>query len=260
MKWFDAFLKLTSILAVVVTGLDAALGELRLITVVLGLLVLAALLSFYILTSQSLSPQKSYLLWGNRFVLAVSCLGIIVALYVYRATPSLTISVDNISRFELIDGYKKVIYSHAGHYNDTLVFGRGQIIFLTLKNNSRLPIDIVSIRLRLLRRTDNVPPVLKYDKLTLSLPHTRLPIEEIDAPFRWTSMDKQNTTKDIGEGRLRLTEKGTDTDTHQMKFVVEARSAGLWQYMLEINYIEPKTGDKVLLSHPAPLMILKRGD
>ncbi len=172
---------------------------------------------------------------------------------------SLKMELTEVSNFVGIQGNWKNTYTVAGLKDSIPVYGRGQRLFLTLINDSTIPLDVVSLNVRLLSHNINYPPTLKYSKLTLSLPGTRLPIEEIKAPIRWESSDQPGTSKRVGEGIIRLSPKGTSEDKHQIKFTVEASSPGLWEYQVEADYSEPKIDRRKSAILGEKFIILLRG-
>lgn len=167
--------------------------------------------------------------------------------------------IDKISNFEEVKGNIKTIYSTAGKIDNTPVYGRGQHLLVTLHNQANEILDVVSVKLRLLSRDINHSPTLKYDKLQMSMPHTRLPIEAIKAPVQWSDSDSPGTLKEIGQGRIRLGPRGTENDIHQISFTVETRAIGLWAYQIEVEYVNPETGQLANVINENKLIILLRG-
>lgn len=172
---------------------------------------------------------------------------------------SLDVVLDKISNFVVIEGDLKIIYTVAGESEGTSVYGRGQQLRIALLNAQPEVLDIISVNLRLLSRERSYDPTLKYNKLQLSVPHTRLPIENITKPIQWNDKDELGALKEIGNGRIRLGPKGKKDDIHQIMFTVEAKASGMWTYVIEVEYVEPQTGQQRLVTCKDKCKLLLRG-
>ena len=280
MKWFDRMVTAASSMLVFVSGVDAFLHGLRIVPILLCVFLASIVISFQYLKERS-SPQppqtngildqrgipitmpekrrRNLALIVNRAVLIVASIGLAVTLWVYRSTPSLTVNVDRIQEFEIVKGATKTVYSTAGKYEGDLVYGRGHQVLVSLANHSTLPLDVTSLELRLESTKRSYPQTLRYDKLQVRLPHTRLPVEALTSPIHWGEYDKPGALKALGVGRIRLDPRGEKSDIHQIAFTVEALSPGLWSYVIVVKYIEPKTRRHLQYVSDEKFSILLRG-
>jgi len=206
-----------------------------------------------------LARHSSFALNANRVLLLLGCIGVVFTFAYYVSMPSLKMELSEVSNFETVQGNWKNIYTVAGQKDGIPVYGRGQRLFLTLVNDAIIPLDVVSLNVRLLSHDINYPTTLIYSKLMMSIPGTRLPIEETKAPIRWESTDQPGTSKRVGEGIIRLSPKGSAEDKHQIKFTVEVASPGLWEYQVEVDYNEPKTDRRTRAILGEKFIILLRG-
>jgi hypothetical protein len=279
MKSVDRILTFLSWIIIFASSVDTILNGLKLVPVILALLLIMVSISLYYLTknykpvsnSESkivdhtgkvISTTSNYTRLAinvNRVFLAIGCIGIIMTLTLQRSIPSLNIEIDKIENFEIIEGNKKTVYTTAGEKNGIYIYGRGQQLLITLTNNASMPLDVISINLRLISLEKTYNPALKYDKLQFSVPCTRLPVEQIKTPVQWDIGATPGTLKTLGEGRIKLGPKGTQNDTHQIQFTVEAKSAGLWTYQLEVVYNEPRVSKRETVTYKNNFMILLRG-
>jgi hypothetical protein len=173
--------------------------------------------------------------------------------------PLLSLEIDKISNFEFIDGNTKTLYTDAGEIEGTTVYGRGHKLLITLINQGTSSLTVRSVKLRLVAKEPNFPPALRYDKLQMTVPHTRLPIEAIESPIYLQESDAVESTKEIGDGRIYLGSKNSPDAAHQITFTTEAKSPGLWTYQLEAEYTDPTTNQRQTVVCQEKLMILLRG-
>jgi len=181
------------------------------------------------------------------------------SLKISSITMPLKIEIDKISKFEVIEGLKRTIYSEAGEFEGEPVFGRGHRVRIALRNETNEPLEIVSLNLRCVSKTQDYDRALMYQKIGLSLPHTRPPRDEIRTPIIWDHKDDIGTIKEVSEGRIWLEAKGKPEAIHEFKFIVEANAQGLWKYLIEVEYIEPNTGNQKKIESERNLLLLLRG-
>jgi hypothetical protein len=139
------------------------------------------------------------------------------------------------SRLTVTSGLRRTLYDVAGEVEGTTVFGRGQRLVITLQNQSGSRVDVHRLLLRLVDVKQDTNPRLRYEKLTTSLPHSRLPIEPVET-IRWSEGDSIGVERPLGEGWIRLEPAGSPDDTHQLAVSVEAAAPGLWRYVVEAEY------------------------
>jgi hypothetical protein len=195
-------------------------------------------------------------LLGNR--MGISALDNVVAQFQHDQAPAAFAIDVEAKPFEETRGLERSLYDTAGEVHGTTVYGRGQRLIITIKNETARRVDIARLLLRLIRLDKTPGPRLRYDKLTTSLPHTRLPIEELDEQVRWIDTDDVGSEKTLGEGWIRLGPAGSDDDTHQVGVDVEATAPGLWEYVVEAEY-DSGLGQRARSTVPQPLSILLRG-
>jgi hypothetical protein len=164
------------------------------------------------------------------------------------------IHVDSVRPFSVMRGHAQTIYSIAGEFNGQPVFGRGQRIRLSLQNLSSVPLDVDIVEAVLEERYDDYPIELSYQTTRLVIAHSRLPVEQAPA-IRWMPGDTPGTSREIGEGRIRLQPSGSDDSIHQMSFDVEALASGLFRY--HIRAALAATNHVTVVDRP--LLILRRG-
>lgn len=174
-------------------------------------------------------------------------------------SPMLSVDVDKISNFEMIDGNKKTIYTTAGEFEGKTVYGRGHRILISLINQTSSTLTIYSVRLRIVKKEPDYPKTLRYSKMQMTLPHSRLPIEVIQAPIYIQDIDSVQTIKEIGEGKIYLEPKDTPEAIHQIVFTTEVKSPGLWIYQLEVEYLDPIRNDREVQICKESFVILLRG-
>lgn len=277
MNWVDRVLASFSWIVVSATSFDMLLSGIRPIPVLLGVSLVIVSVSFYYLRAVSadkilpaevvldasgksvpaLSLSRPLRIKLIRFLLILGCAGVLATLAYQRTMPSLRIEFNDVAQFEIFEQGDKSVYTLAGELDGTQVYGRGQRFLLTLINDASVPVDVTSLGLRLISHDIHYPLTLKYSTISMSLPGTRLPVEDIKAPIRWGADDKPGSLKITGQGIIRLAPKGLPDDKHQVRFVVEATVPGLWVYQVEATYDEPRTNDKSsrLLTHKCMILL-----
>jgi len=283
MKRFDLIVSALSWTALVAKSVDIIVSGFEPASIALQLFLLSMIVCFYYLRerSEKLSsdPQSSSSLVLDvsgkpaelptarrtrlvtnilRIVLIFSAIGLISTLVFRRSQPSLVVSVDDITEYTRVNGLEETRYSKAGTVDKIDVYGMGQHITVSFKNNSTIPLEITRVSLILRSRILTPPLDLYYKKLEVQLPHTRLPIEVIE-PVLWRDTDAEGSSKNLGEGRIRLEPEASKGSTHVMKFTVLTEATGLWQYSLKVDYDEPRTGNSRTLELKEPFAILNRG-
>jgi hypothetical protein len=282
MKRFDLIVSALSWAALIAKSVDIIVSGFDLLSIALQLFLLSIIICFYYLRERAeklskeqktssivldvdgqpaelLAERKTRLVTNIlRGILVFSAIGLISTLVFHRSQPSLVISVDDISEYTKVNGLEETRYLKAGTINNKDVYGMGQNIIVSFKNNSKLPLEITRVALVLQSRNVTPPENLYYRKLVIQLPHTRLPIELIE-PVRWQEADVEGSVKILGEGRIRLEPIDTKENTHVMKFTVITEANGLWLYSIRVDYDEPRTGTPRTIELKEQFAILNRG-
>lgn len=278
-KWFDRALGLLSVFVLIANGLDSLLAGLKPIPLAMSCALVCLYLSFRQLQKSqkaNMHPKSSIMdalgrpilhdvdranatVWVCRVLIVGASACAIVLIGMHAQSASASLHIDRVDHLQVISGNTKTIYSTAGKQDGTPVYGRGQVVVLSIVNHTSLPVDIFVVRIDILSHEERYNPALKYGKLQMSLPHTRLPIEELKTPVYFDNANSIAANYDLGVGRIRLEKAGTLEDTHQLRFRVVARTPGLWTYRVVAEYGERRAAGRRAVIHSEPLKILLRG-
>jgi hypothetical protein len=144
--------------------------------------------------------------------------------------PRVIVEVAPPHHFSEIRGLHCRTYSLAGSFEDTTVFGRGVILPVTITNVSGEPVLIAAVCVRA-QQVRQPPPDLRYDKLLLDVPHSRLPFDDDNIRVRLTEAEIDGAMITGRHTRCTLAPHAT----RAVNLSVEATTAGLWRCEIAVR-------------------------